>query len=203
MLRIIVLVLCLLLAGCASTEPASSATGTPLFLGIQANKHLNPNDKAQPQPLELRLYQLSNRQHWQYAPLDALYPVAQPTLAQDIVAMHTVYLTPGEQLHQRLTLDPRTVELFVLAAFQYPQNSQWHAMLPIAPDTVLYLQLKAHDRQLAATLTRIPGPGWWKRQFNAAGKLLGLLPPTLQTPSGFTRINLDFSDSNKYQKLLK
>ncbi|KAB7622619.1 type VI secretion system lipoprotein TssJ [Alkalilimnicola sp. S0819] len=130
-LRVIAsLMLGILLSACA----ANRAVLTPYErLKLQASTALNPDVEQVPSPLSLRVYQLSERTSFDNLDFDAAWDHAPRLLGEQLRAARERTLQPGETLHEKLELDPRTRHIALVAAYRDIAGSRWRLVYDVNP----------------------------------------------------------------------
>ncbi|MBV6287993.1 type VI secretion system lipoprotein TssJ [Pseudomonas aegrilactucae] len=147
--------LALLLAGCASLSPYSALT--KLHLTLNAGDQLNPDLNGRPSPIVVRLFELKHPVAFENADFFSLYERAKESLAPDLVVSEELELRPGEQLALRLSVEPGSRYVGVLAAYRDLDQTQWRYVIQIAPQALNNASLtldQAGIRNSNATLAR-------------------------------------------------
>ncbi|TFY90527.1 type VI secretion system lipoprotein TssJ [Pseudomonas kairouanensis] len=120
-----------LLAGCSSFSPFS--TLTKLDLTLTASDEVNPDQHGRPSPVVVQLLALRHPVAFENADFFSLYGRAEQTLSKDWVAGEELELRPGEQKVLKLSVDPHSRYVGVLAAYRDLPHVQWRTVLPMAP----------------------------------------------------------------------
>lgn len=147
--------LALLLAGCSSLSPYSDLT--KLQLTLNAGDQLNPDLNGRPSPIVVRLFELKHPVAFENADFFSLYERAKESLAPDLVVSEELELRPGEQLALRLSVQPGSRYVGVLAAYRDLEQTQWRYVIQIAPQALTSADLtldQAGIRNSNATLAR-------------------------------------------------
>lgn len=147
--------LALLLAGCASLSPYSELT--KLQLTLNAGDQLNPDLNGRPSPIVVRLFELKHPVAFENADFFSLYERAKESLAPDLVVSEELELRPGEQLALRLSVEPGSRYVGVLAAYRDLDQTQWRYVIQITPQALNNASLtldQAGIRNSNATLAR-------------------------------------------------
>lgn len=120
-----------LLAGCSTLSPFS--TLTKLDLRLTASDEVNPDLHRRPSPVVVHLLELRHPVAFENADFFSLYHRAEQTLPKDWVSSEELELRPGEQLALKLSVEPRSRYVGVLAAYRDLPHVQWRLVLPLAP----------------------------------------------------------------------
>ena len=120
-----------LLAGCSTLSPLS--TLTKLDLTVTASDDVNPDLHGRPSPVVVHLLELRHPVAFENADFFSLYDRAEQTLPKDWVNSEELELRPGEQLALKLSVEPRSRYVGVLAAYRDLPHVQWRLVLPLAP----------------------------------------------------------------------
>ena len=99
----------LMLSGCSMLSPYSDMTKVDLTL--QGSERLNPDINDRPSPIVLQR--------------------PREVLAPDLVAMEELELRPGEERTYKLSAQPESRYLAVLAAYRDLPQAQWRIVLPL------------------------------------------------------------------------
>lgn len=120
-----------LLAGCSSLSPFSTLTKLDLIL--TASDEVNPDLHGRPSPVVVQLLELRHPVAFENADFFSLYSRAEQTLPKDWVNSEELELRPGEQLALKLSVEPHSRYIGVLAAYRDLPHVQWRLVLPVAP----------------------------------------------------------------------
>lgn len=120
-----------MLAGCSSVLPFS--TLTKLDLALMASDEVNPDLHGRPSPVVVHLLELRHPVAFENADFFSLYGRAEQTLPKDWVSSEELELRPGERLMLKLSIEPQSRYVGVLAAYRDLPNVQWRLVLPVAP----------------------------------------------------------------------
>jgi len=140
-----------LLAGCSSLSPFS--TLTKLDLTLIAGDEVNPDLHGRPSPVVVQLLELRHPVAFENADFFSLYDRAEQTLSKDWVSGEELELRPGEQQALKLSVEPHSRYVGVLAAYRDLPHVQWRLVLPVAPG-----QLTRADIVLDQTGLRMAAP---------------------------------------------
>ncbi|TDF82462.1 type VI secretion system lipoprotein TssJ [Pseudomonas sp. H9] len=120
-----------LLAGCSSLSPYS--TLTKLNLTLTTSDELNPDLNGRPSPIVVRLIELKHPVAFENADFFSLYERAKESLEPDMVASEELELRPGETVTLKLSVEPGSRYVGVLAAYRDLSQSQWRYVLQLTP----------------------------------------------------------------------
>lgn len=120
-----------LLAGCSSLSPFS--TLTKLDLTLIAGEAVNPDLHGRPSPVVVQLLELRHPVAFENADFFSLYSRAEQTLSKDWVNGEELELRPGEQQVLKLSVEPQSRYVGVLAAYRDLPHVQWRLVLPVVP----------------------------------------------------------------------
>ncbi|ONH55629.1 type VI secretion system protein VasD [Pseudomonas cedrina] len=120
-----------LLTGCSTLSPFSSMT--KLDLTLVAADEVNPDLHGRPSPVVVQLIELRHPVAFENAEFFSLYGRAEQTLPKDWVASEELELRPGEHLALKLSVEPHSRYVGVLAAYRDLPHVQWRLVLPVNP----------------------------------------------------------------------
>lgn len=118
-----------LLAGCAGVTPIS--TLTKLDLTLAASESVNPDLHGRPSPVVVHLIELRHPVAFENADFFSLYSRAEQSLPKDWVNGEELELRPGEQLVLKLSVEPHSRYIGVVAAYRDLPHVQWRFVLPV------------------------------------------------------------------------
>lgn len=143
-----------LLAGCSSLSPYSNMT--KLNLTLTASEQLNPDLNGRPSPIVVRLIELKHPVAFENADFFSLYEHAKESLAPDMVVSEELELRPGETVELKLSVEPGSRYVGVLAAYRDLSETRWRYVLQLTPAQLTDADLTLDDtgiRSRHATLT--------------------------------------------------
>jgi type VI secretion system protein VasD len=123
------------ITGCAALSPYSDMT--KLDLTLNGRDELNPDLNGRPSPIVLRLVELKHPVSFETADFFSLYQRPKEALSPDMVVLEELELRPGEQRKLKLSVQPGSRYVGVLAAYRDLPESNWR--------TVIALQEKEHN----------------------------------------------------------
>lgn len=118
-------------SGCNHVGPFS--TLTKLDLTLTAGEALNPDLHGRPSPVVVHLLELRHPVAFENADFFSLYARAEQALPKDWVNSEELELRPGEQVALKLSIEPQSRYVGVLAAYRDLPHVQWRLALPVAP----------------------------------------------------------------------
>lgn len=121
------------LVACGSKPPPPAPPKPPAVLRIQleAGARLNPDTRARPSPVVVRVYELKAAAQFTSADFLSLQERDQATLGADVVAREELVLRPGESKLISRTLAPETRFVGVVAAFRDLERARWRAQVEL------------------------------------------------------------------------
>ncbi|CRM42694.1 MULTISPECIES: type VI secretion system lipoprotein TssJ [Pseudomonas] len=128
-----------LLTGCGSLSPFS--TLTKLDLSLTASDTVNPDLHGRPSPVVVRLLELRHPAAFENADFFSLYSHAEQALPKDWVNSEELELRPGEQQVLKLSIEPQSRYIGVLAAYRDLPHVQWRLVLPVTRQQLTRAQL--------------------------------------------------------------
>ena len=117
------------LTGCAALSPYSDMT--KLDLTLNGSDQLNPDLNGRPSPIVLRLIELKHPVASETADFFSLYQRPKEALSPDIVVIEELELRPGEQREMKLSVQPGSRYVGVLAAYRDLPESNWRVVIPL------------------------------------------------------------------------
>ncbi|WP_431033974.1 type VI secretion system lipoprotein TssJ [Pseudomonas yamanorum] len=141
MSRVTVALLCAvmaLLGGC-SLSPFSKLTKVDLTL--TASERVNPDLHGRPSPIVVHLMELRHPVAFENADFFSLYGHAEHTLPKDLVNLEELELRPGDHSTLKLSLEPGSRYVGVLAAYRDLPRSQWRYVLPVTAQRLTRAEL--------------------------------------------------------------
>ncbi len=141
MIRITILAaaLGLLLNGCSALSPYS--TQTRLHLTLNASDQLNPDVNGRASPLVLRLLELKHPVAFENTDFFSLYERGNDILVQDLVTSEELEVRPGQALDLKLTVEPSSRYVGVLAAYRDLPETQWRYVIAIRAQELTRIDL--------------------------------------------------------------
>jgi type VI secretion system protein VasD len=129
LLPLVLLAAMLSLGGCAALSPYSDMT--KLDLTLNGSDQLNPDLHGRPSPIVLRLIELKHPVSFETADFFSLYQRPKEALSPDMVVLEELELRPGEQREMKLSVQPGSRYVGVLAAYRDLPESNWRLVIPL------------------------------------------------------------------------
>lgn len=117
------------LAGCSALSPYSDMT--KLDLTLTATDELNLDINGRPSPVVVRLFELKHPVAFESTDFFTLYQRPKEALDLDMVASEEHELRPGETLSLKLSIEPGSRFVGVLAAYRDLEQAQWRRVQPV------------------------------------------------------------------------
>lgn len=128
-LRALLALTVLLLSGCSALSPYSSVT--KLDLGLSASDQVNLDLNGRPSPLVIRLMELKHPVAFENADFFSLYERPKASLSPDLVTSEELEIRPGETVELKLSVEPGSRYVGVLAAYRDLPQTQWRYVIPV------------------------------------------------------------------------
>ena len=106
---------------------------TEADLTLDAGDQLNPDLNGRPSPIVVRLFELKHPVAFEHADFFSLYERAKESLAPDLVVSEELELRPGEHVTLRLSVDPGSRYVGVLAAYRDLPETKWRYTVQVTP----------------------------------------------------------------------
>lgn len=119
-----------LLGGCSALSPYSSLT--KLDLTLSASDQVNLDLNGRPSPLVVRLLELKHPVAFENADFFSLYERPKASLSPDLVTSEELEVRPGERVDLKLSVEPGSRYVAVLAAYRDLPQTQWRYVVPLA-----------------------------------------------------------------------
>ncbi|MBC7210167.1 type VI secretion system lipoprotein TssJ [Pseudomonas mosselii] len=117
------------LAGCSALSPYSHMT--KLDLTLNATDQLNLDINGRPSPVVVRLFELKHPVAFESTDFFSLYQSPKESLSADLVASEEHELRPGQTLSLKLSIDPESRFVGILAAYRDLDQAQWRRVQAI------------------------------------------------------------------------
>jgi type VI secretion system protein VasD len=122
------------LGGC--TPPAQAPKPCDVqrvTLNIYAGDNINPNERGNPRPVVVRLYQLKNDVRMENATYDEILLKDKDTLQDDNVVMNEVEVFPNDLVQVRFERNKDASLLAGVALFHGPKGNSWKTYFAFPP----------------------------------------------------------------------
>ncbi len=118
-----------LLQGCSLFSFSSEVT--KVDLSLVSDERLNPDLNDRPSPIVVRLLELRHPVAFENADFFSLYQRPGEVLKPDLVAQEELEVRPGEERELRLSVQPGSAYVGVLAAYRDLPESAWRVVIPL------------------------------------------------------------------------
>jgi type VI secretion system protein VasD len=148
--HVFLVLLNVLLLGCASEPPVQPPPSPPTVVNLQieTSADLNADINGNGAPVMLRVYELREQSNFNSADFFALFNDEKAALAADLARKQELLLQPGET--KTLSLNPaddvQAIGLF--AGFRQLDTAQWRTGLALQAHQTQNLQIKLKNNQL-------------------------------------------------------
>ena len=105
-----------------------------LAINVVASGSINPDARARPSPVMVRLYELKATAQFEAADFVSLFEKDQSILGADIVVRDEFVLKPGESKTINKALAADTKFIGVVAAFRDLERARWRAVTAVQPN---------------------------------------------------------------------
>lgn len=137
----------LALAGC-STPPPPKPIVTPIAMTLVAGADVNPDVRARPSPLTVRIYALKTSGAFDSADFFTLFEKDQATLGAEMIQREEMLLRPGDNKKLEMTLPADGKALGVIAAYRDLERARWREVRVVEPGKPLVLTINFGARQI-------------------------------------------------------
>jgi type VI secretion system protein VasD len=134
----------LLLGGVVACSSVNTKVGgmmgldSDLNITFKTDADINPDEKNQPSPLFIRLYELKSTKQFEKANFLDIFERDSEVLGTDLVAKQTLKrLKPGEARKDHLVLKPETRYVGLVAEFLQYKSARFKVVFPIDPTNVI------------------------------------------------------------------
>ena len=118
------------LADCASMAPKTTA----LKFLVTADNTVNPDERGNPYPIVVRIYELKQASQFNQLSYFELTNSDVTKLGSDLVAKREIELKPGDTQTFDRDTPIETHNIGVIAGFRNIDNAQWRAVAEIKPE---------------------------------------------------------------------
>jgi len=137
----------LALSGC-STPPPPKPIVTPIAMTLVAGADVNPDVRARPSPLTVRIYALKTSGAFDSADFFTLFDKDQATLGAEMIQREEMLLRPGDSKKLEMTLPADGKALGVIAAYRDLERARWREVRVVEPGKPLVLTINFGARQI-------------------------------------------------------
>ncbi len=118
-----------LLAGCSLL--GKGRTPPPIALELTAGARVNPDDQGRSLPTLVRVYQLASPTRARGAELTDLLRDPKAALAEDLLSVDEVLLTPGEKASKAVAREREARAVLVAAVVRRPSAGTWRDVVEL------------------------------------------------------------------------
>ncbi len=119
MKNVLLMLLALILTACS---PA------PVKVSLTPNQVLNPDQRDQSLPVQVRLYQLSDPRRFQQATFWQLWQHDKSTLGNSLLAKKVITVVPGEKQTVYFARNKKSQYIGAIAVFRQPRGGDWRVL---------------------------------------------------------------------------
>lgn len=123
-------------AGCGPAAPAEAPKPCDIqivTLNLYAGDNINPNEKGNPRPVVIRLYQLKNDVRMENATYDEILLKDKETLQDDLLKMDEVSVFPNDLVQVKFERIKEASVLAGVALFHSPKGTSWKTYYAFPP----------------------------------------------------------------------
>ncbi len=141
-------------SACGHMGPAERTTS--LAVTIEADERINTNERDEPSPVLVRLYELKAPSAFRQASFFELLDNDTARLGTDLVAKREFELTPGETRTFTRATPEATKHIGVIAGFRQIGSAQWRALADLPAQDESTFLVKIDATTVTLTLQRPP-----------------------------------------------
>lgn len=122
--------------GCSSGPPPAPVKPCDVqvvTLNIYAADNINPNEKGNPRPVVVRLYQLKNEVKMENAPYDDILLKDKETLGDDLAKVDELEIFPNDLVEVKFERIKDATVLAGVALFHGPKGNSWKTFYAFPP----------------------------------------------------------------------
>jgi type VI secretion system VasD/TssJ family lipoprotein len=109
----------------AAVKSGPSCTILPIEIYVQPGPDLNPNEKGQSEPVEVRALLLKDRLTLDRLPYDVVYGGKDKALAADIIKSYSMTVFPGRDEILPISAPMNVSFVAILGVFRSPTDDSW------------------------------------------------------------------------------
>ncbi|MDP2713483.1 type VI secretion system lipoprotein TssJ [Rheinheimera sp.] len=118
------------LAGCQAVY-ATFPPSTKLHFRVAQD--INPDLDGRPSPVIIKVYELASKTVFENQDFFALYDNPEVILRTDLLKKDELVFEPGQRTEYRMTLQPATRAVAVVAAYRDIEGARWRAVVDVKP----------------------------------------------------------------------
>lgn len=123
-----------LLAGCTSA----------MYVNFNADHQLNPNQQHRALPVQVNIYQLSDKDAFQQATFRELWQQDKQALGSSLISKRQVIIKPGDTTKVKITRDKNCHYIGIVALFRKPDGDSWRVIYEVTSTSSFIFALKIH-----------------------------------------------------------
>lgn len=118
----------------AKAEPREATPG-PIQITLRASEQLNPDERGQPLPTVVMLYQLKSAAKLKAADYKDVFAKPKDALGEDLLQGEELQLAPGQTQTRTLDRDKAAKAFAVVAIVRQPKGPGWRSIVELpAPE---------------------------------------------------------------------
>jgi len=138
------------LAACASPPPPPKTT--VVVATLRASGTVNPDLRARPSPVVVRIYELKSSSAFGEADFLSLFERDQATLGAEMASREEFSLHPGETKPWEKTVGQDIRFIGVIAAFRDIDRARWKTLIPVTPNARNVVTISADGIAVSGTV---------------------------------------------------
>ncbi len=123
-----------LLAGCTST----------MYVNFKADHKLNPDQQHSALPVQVNIYQLSDKDAFDQATFRELWQQDKQTLGSSLISKRQVIIKPGDTTKVKITRANNCHYIGIVALFRRPGSDNWRVIYEVTSTSSFIFSLKIH-----------------------------------------------------------
>ncbi len=123
-----------LLAGCTSA----------MYVNFNADHQLNPNQQHRALPVQVNIYQLSDKDAFDQATFRELWQQDTKILGNSLISKRQVIIKPGDTTAVKIDRAKDSRYIGIVALFRKPDGDSWRVMYELASTSSFVFSLKIH-----------------------------------------------------------
>ena len=127
---LLLLLTMIFLSGCQAVY-ATFPPSTKLHFRVAAD--INPDAEGRPSPVIIKVYELASKTVFENQDFFALYDNPEAILRTDLLKKDELVFEPGQRSEYKMTLQPATKAVAVVAAYRDIEGARWRAVVDVKP----------------------------------------------------------------------
>ena len=103
-------------------------------LTVIASPMINPTEKGETRPVQLRIYQLKNNIRFENASFQQIWKKDKETLADDLVKVDELSVYPDSRTDVKFERSKDALDVIGVALFRNPKGRSWYTTFELPPD---------------------------------------------------------------------